>query len=464
MPQSLARMAPQDLNYLDMLTARRAMPNYAAADQQGPELRAYQPSLEDQARLALQQAGMPANQAGRAAAAVPMTPMGFAYEGGRDIAQGNPVSGAARLGMALAPEVPANLLARAARAPKTMGAISGAAGLFGATPAGEAAEDDPEQIMQLQRELKAKGYYAGKIDGDMGPGTKRAKEAYEKDQAAKEKREIERAKVEAEKAKAEAALAESARKAAKAKQKAKERAAGSQRLKKLSEEESGFGQSMRRYAPLAGYVIGGAAGTGLRRLMTGAANKTSREAAAATDRLISSRGDVPKRAGGVNRFWQEGGAQTPPFKAAPRAKYGMSSNAKAPSATTLYPPPGVLAQYAKGRDVGVVGGAAAESGFSTYMAQQAHQDLQDARKAVASDPSEANIQRLQQARDAALTWEVLQNIGRGAALGYVPAAAKMPYKSVRPNVARAEAERARLDTLMSTAAKAVRKTRSKTKK
>jgi hypothetical protein len=52
------------------------------------ELRAYQPTLQDKARQALIDLGVPPEQAQRAASIIPFTPPGIAYEGGRMIGQG----------------------------------------------------------------------------------------------------------------------------------------------------------------------------------------------------------------------------------------------------------------------------------------------------------------------------------------------------------------------------------------
>jgi hypothetical protein len=182
--------------------------------------------------------------------------------------------------------------------------------------------------------------------------------------------------------------------------------------------------------------------------MTKTFKKSSEEAAKRTDKFIAGRGDIPSRAGGVNRFWQEGGANVPPFKASPKDKFALKSNAKAPSATTLYPPPSVMSQYVKGRDAGVLAGAGADVAGSQYMASKAFDEMQEAQRAISADPSEANIQRLQDAKTGFAMWESIGRLGMGAGLGYFGSAPKMRYATTRPNVGRAEAERARLDEIL----------------
>lgn len=127
---------------------------------------------------------------------------------------------------------------------------------------------------------------------------------------------------------------------------------------------------------------------------------------------------------------------------------GVVSERDAPSAATLYPSPMGMSDYLRVRDAGVVAGGAAEAGFGHVMAQDAHREVQDAQTAVAADPSEANIQRLQAATDRAALWEMTGNMGRGVAGGYLLSAPKMPYRTTRPDVAAGEAERLRLDAMV----------------
>jgi Putative peptidoglycan binding domain len=53
-------------------------------------------------------------------------------------------------------------------------------GYYGGT-AGEYSYDDPSRIAAIQRRLAHEGYYHGAIDGIMGPQTRRAMRAYERD-------------------------------------------------------------------------------------------------------------------------------------------------------------------------------------------------------------------------------------------------------------------------------------------
>jgi hypothetical protein len=326
---------------------------------------------------------------------------------------------------------------------------------------GKTAEGGSEEVKKLQEKMRAAGLYSGPIDGRLDPGgpTMVAKEKFDK-------LETERLKIETELKKVEAGEKETQRLAADAERKKQEREEGSKRLREMDENESGIAKFAREYGPMIGTGIGMAIGGGTRYGMTKTFKKSSEEAAKRTDKFIASRGDVPSRVGGVNRFWQEGGAKVPPFKASPKDKFALKSNAKAPSATTLYPPPSVMSQYVKGRDVGVLAGAGADVAGSQYMASKAFDEMQEAQRAVSSDPSEANIQRLQDAKTAVAMWESIGRLGMGAGLGYFGSAPKLRYTTTRPNVGRAEAERARLDEILKnrTAPKKISKPRKATPK
>lgn len=326
--------------------------------------------------------------------------------------------------------------------PKTTGLGAGLATFFGSTS--EAGEAD-DAVKQLQQQLRDAGYYSGPIDGIMGGGTRTAKQQFDADAARREQADLERQRVEAARTAAQAQAEEARREREEAKLAAQQRAAGEQRMREMEENVPAWRRILRDYGPMAGYAAGALAGIGTRKGMTGSFSRGSKAAASKMDELVSGQGDLPARMGGVNRFWQEGGAKELPFNPAPTSRFGMQSNPKAPSATTLHQPPPRISEFARARDAGVLAGAGTEAMVGQKMAERARADLAEAYDAVERDPSEANIQRLQAAMDRVAVWDFTGNLGRGMGLLYAAMAPKMRYQSTRPNVAAGEAERTRLD-------------------
>jgi len=366
--------------------------------------------------------------------------------------------GAARAeGVAMAEEVPylmagpvLGTAGRVARATPRLTAALGGLGLTaipskaGSKDKGKATEGGSAEVKKLQEKMRAAGLYSGPIDGRLDPDgpTMKAKKEYDKLEADREKRETERKKIEAGEKETQRLAEESARKS-------KERAEGTKRLKEMDENETWYGKAAREYGPWAG----GAAGLLLGyKMRSGAARKfaaESQEAANKANSFIVGRGPVPPRAGGVNRFWQEGGGAAVPFTAAPKAKHAIKSNKAAASATTLYPPLSTRGKYLQLGDATKMAGIGAEMGASQIAANAAHDELRSAQKAVADDPSEANIQRLETARNIYAAAEGAAMLGRGALLGY--GAVGIPtktYKRTRPDVNRADAERTRVDAII----------------
>src|SRR5690606_5901762 len=233
-----------------------------------------------------------------------------------------------------------------------------------------------------------------------------------------------------------------------AEREAEQRAAGEKRMREMEENVSPVSRAIRDYGPLAGYALGALAGIGTRRGMTGAFARQSERAAAQANKLVSGEGDLPQRMGGVNRYFQEGGAKELPFQPAPTSRFGMRSNPNAPSAATLHQPPPRISEFVRARDLGVVAGAGAVAGLGHQMAEDARAEVKAAFDAVERDPSEANIQRLQAAMDRAALWDFTGNIGRGMGLTYAFSAPKLRYQTTRPNVEAAEAERVRIDQMI----------------
>lgn len=326
--------------------------------------------------------------------------------------------------------------------PKTTGLGAGLATFFGgSSEAGEAGET----IKRLQQQLQDAGYYSGKIDGVMGENTRRAKEQFDADQTRKDQMEIQRGEADAARAAAQAKADEVRLKREEGQRQAEQRAAGETRMREMEENVPAWRRVLRDYGPMAGYAVGALAGVGTRKGMTGSFSRGSKEAASKMDDLVSGQGDLPARMGGVNRFFQEGGAREVPFTPAPTSRFGMQSNPQAPSATTLHKPPPRVSEFARVRDAGVMAGAGTEAFVGHKMAERAREDLSEAYDAVERDPSEANIQRLQAAMDRVSIWDFTGNLGRGLGIGHASMAPKMRYQSTRPNVAAGEAERTRLD-------------------
>lgn len=475
---------PETLNYLAMLRDKATNPtNYLApaadtarvgaggyglpyipplaSQDGGPELRAYEPSLEDRARYGLLEAGVPQEQAGRAAAVVPYTGPGLGYEAGQKAKRGDVTGAATNLTLALAPGAPGKAVSKAVEVartfPKTAGLAAALASMFGAS--GQAGEvSDPEKVKDLQRTLRDAGFYSGKIDGVMGDVTNQANAAYQKDQAQKQQAELEGKKTEAALAASKAAAdtaaaakAETERKKTEAERKASEREAGAERLKQVEDSESSVSKAVRDWGPMLAMIVGGGIGGGFRSYATRTFGAASQKAAREANRYVTSKGNVAERAAGVNRFWQEGGAETVPFKPTPSAKYAISSNRKAPDATELFPQAHPVSGYVKARDALTMGTGGIDVGFSTYMYNQARSELTDAQKAVSDDPSEANIQRFTRAQRETAMWEDLQRAGYGLMGGYLGAGTKIKYQATRPNVAKAGSERMLIDQVIANA-------------
>ena len=80
------------------------------------------------------------------------------------------------------------------------------------------------------------------------------------------------------------------------------------------------------------------------------------------------------------------------------------------------------------------------SGISMAMASKAHDELATAQEAIGKDPSEANIQRFQAARDNVAFWDGMTTLGRAGAVTHLGLGAKMQRTPVRPdNLDEAEA-------------------------
>jgi hypothetical protein len=415
------------------------------------ELQSYTPSLEDRARTSLVDLGMPQEQAGRAASVVPFTPQGIAYEGGQRLGEGDVLGGATRIGMAVSPTAPARILSAASRAPRFTGGVVGGATMF-ATPS-EAGEKPSPQVQRLQEQMRDAGYYSGPIDGLMGGQTQAARQAFERDQA-------ERMRIEAERESAAAAKAETERQRTEAEGIATARKHGDERLRQIESEVPWYSQALRDYGPLVGYVGGAGLGAATRYGVKKAADAASRKVAERADQLFSQPArDLPARVARVNQFWTEGrrpvlGAAEAPFVSSPGTRRGFAPNENADPASVLYQP-----QRTKNAltDLGITAMFGGESALTqATLEPEARSELQAAQEAVSRDPSEANIQRLQAAKDRFAGTEFVRNIGRGAAFSYPGSGLKFSRSPSRPNVSAAEAERIRIDQMFGPSPRAPR--------
>lgn len=360
----------------------------------------------------------------------------------------------------------------ATRAPITAGALEGGAtggAIYGAeqalAPSGAVAQS-PEEVRQLQIELKNKGYYSGKIDGNMGEATKAAKKAFEADEAAKATRDLQRQGVEAETERAKAEGARAAAETQKAQteakrleteeadrvRKAQQRDEGQAKLKRMEEEMSWPSYILQKSGPAAGAVLGGMAGLLTKRGMVGHYNTASKGVAKRADDLMKGIDDMPieGQAARVNQFYGEGQPRPLPFRDEPQIPFTPTggrppfrSNSAAPGASELYQPDRVVNA---GKDLGVAGLFGAESLASDYfVGNRARAEKTAAEEAAAADPSDINLQRLMTARNNASLADVLSNFGRLGGLTYFGSGMKYGRNPERPNVSAAEQKRFEID-------------------
>lgn len=360
--------------------------------------------------------------------------------------------------------IPAGM-ALASKLPRLTGAMGGLS-LFPsqAEPAGK---HDPE-IEKLQRDMRRLGVYDGKIDGIDGPATRGAIPDYQKAKAKEdaarakqEERDIAKRKADAEALGAEAAAQAEKNKAEQEVARQRERAAGEARLDAARQEENTpltlpwLRATARDYGPTVGYLGGALAGMALRKKIVGNTEAASQQVANEANGLMAaapvgtpvSAGDIASRFPPVNQFWSRGGATEVPFPAAPGTRAGIKANPDAPQAGTLYPKPPLVGW----KDVAPLGAFGLDVGFSTWGKSLADQELKEANEAVGKDPSAANIQRLQLAKDKAAIAAFATNFGYGGAGGYIGDTLMHRAKGAQPSTVAAESERAAIDQFLRTA-------------
>lgn len=352
------------------------------------------------------------------------------------------------------------------------GGIIGAAMKHGSTraeaaPAGgkKAANRTPmDAVREEQTMLAEKGFYKGEIDGADGPETKKAREAYKQHLESEQTRiqqEIEQGKLRAQEGVnlatqktaetqeklATAQLEKTKLEKEEAERKAKQRKAGEESLKKAEESTGPIAKFLREWGPMLGYGVGGALGLGSRLGVLKSANKASKEVAEAAEAPFTANlPNTSDRVARVNRFWREGGAgEAVPFATGTATKAGFSPNSKVADLSTLYPAP--TRSYLT-KDVGIPVAALAESGLGSALAWDAQNRLDAAVAAYNADPTQANIDAIQSAKNYLASFEFMANLGRGAAGGYIGTAAKTSRKPTRPNTSPAEAEKMELEKML----------------
>lgn len=217
-------------------------------------------------------------------------------------------------------------------------------------------------------------------------------------------------------------------------------------------------QAVRQYAPAAGFLAGALGGKGLRSLAVRNAAKKAAVLADEANALLtpgkvtdSARGDkgLNVRAGKINDFWRMGGAgDNVPFieKATGAGEWKRRPKPAEPS--SLFPPG--PSRWRSG-DTAVTGLGLGEGAAAHFVGLPiAEAELEEAQIAVDNDPSEANLARLQSAKDkvAFINWMSL--LGPGVAAGRVGGAFMSPYKHIPPKIGAAETERALLNQAIKT--------------
>lgn len=222
---------------------------------------------------------------------------------------------------------------------------------------------------------------------------------------------------------------------------------GDEALKKAEDEAGWFGKFWRDWGSMLGYGAGGAIGVGSRLKVLKNANKASKEVAAAAEAPFAENlTNTSDRVARVNRYWREGGAgEAVPFSSNMSTKAGFSANPKPADLSTLYPAP---TRSYRTKDIGIPVAALGESGLASGLAWDAQNRLDKAVAAYNADPTQANIDAIQSAKNYLASMEFMANAGRGTAAGYLGTAAKTSRNPTRPNTSPAEAEKMELEKLL----------------
>jgi hypothetical protein len=331
-------------------------------------------------------------------------------------------------------------IAMAPRVATGLGALG--AYLYGTDQAGA---NEPDMVKQLQAELKAKGYYSGPIDGVMGKGTQAAKDKFDAAEALRVQRDLAEAQKAAATAAGEGARAQQAeteRRAREAETRSQEREQGAERMRQMEEAVPTWRKALRDYAAPAGYVTGAVAGGALRTGLVKGANRWWQGKTSAAEELVDFAKGTPASAkvARTNEFWRRGGGEVP-FVNTPKTAPGFAANPAVTPTADLYQPPRAWNAIT---DLGATAGFAGESAYGQLVqGAAADEELKAAREAVSADPSEANLNRLQAAKDNAAFAQLLTNFGRGGVGGYAGKAAFT--RRNQPPPAMEKAEQSKLD-------------------
>jgi hypothetical protein len=242
------------------------------------------------------------------------------------------------------------------------------------------------------------------------------------------------------------------------------REVSSRRMQELSEPT--FAE---RWGPIAGYGLGGLWGYAERAGFAKLMDMVSKVRTGRANALLGEMGggSVNERAARANQFWTEGGSRNPPFAYTPGARpYPWTTVPDAPprGASPVFTPrdpaatlnasglyqPGAMERF--GPFAAVAGQGGAEWALGRYLLENAKHEYEAANAAIAGkdNPTEVEMERLVTARQRLAQYDFLQRFGQGQIGGAFirDMKAQASRATLRPNVSRAEAERADIDLLL----------------
>ena len=277
---------------------------------------------------------------------------------------------------------------------------------------------------EKQRQLKAAGYYAGKIDGNIAGKTTDGMVQL-------------RAKREADLKKAEDELKDLVRRDA-----------------LQSNRPDPLMMALREYGPA---VLGIGALFGMKYMRGGAAKASIKTAEAASNKLnkLITKGPVTgamnkrdeNRFSNLNKLWQKGGASKDelPFKQDSVGNYKPNAKAKLPE--ELFADSGVwqtVTKYVKGKDVAIILGGGLDVAIAQPFIDKANENLTKAEAAWNDTPSDETAKALEDAKNEVAAYTLLQRIGMGVAAGRVLGTFGGAYAKPMPNIPGAASEQAKL--------------------
>lgn len=212
-------------------------------------------------------------------------------------------------------------------------------------------------------------------------------------------------------------------------------------LKKQVGEKSALQSALPYIGPIVGGGLGYLGGMGMKGL-TKYLDKAGVETA---NKLLPGTGKakpINERVSRINDFYNKGGSGVPPFSEAGTAPWWKANQKGVAAPNDLYPARSrALDWTANAGLTGVYGGEAA---LGYKWGQDAHEEQKAAREAFAADKNEANVQRLLKAEHDAEVADFMLRMGLAGGLGQgVKGSIGIAgTPAPRPNVARAQAERA----------------------